>query len=378
VLHALSTGQTGGTEMSVLRLLPALAARGVDGAVSLLDEDGPVADLFRAAGVRVHALGARRGWMNAVRRFEGVLAEERPGVVHAYGFRMSVLARLRASAISPRPAIVHGIRGLHLTDDANPEGASAALARVVERTLAGQVDCYMANSLGAIDYLSAKGLPREKFVLVRNGIDAAHRVASPAPREPLVACVASLRPVKQVAHLVSALDTLARRGAAFKAVIAGTGPLAVALARDVEARGLGSRVTFLGRLAEDDVTALLAKCRLLVLPSRWEGMPVSVMEAMAAAVPVVAYDVAGVNELVQDEVTGLLAPAGDVGALAVAIEQLLADPGRAASLGAAGRERVCREFTLDAQVEGHQAAYERLGRASALPTTPLAAGSGRA
>jgi glycosyltransferase involved in cell wall biosynthesis len=157
--------------------------------------------------------------------------------------------------------------------------------------------------------------------------------------------------------------------------VAGGGPLAADLARDAVSRGLADRITFLGSIDEADVAALLGQCRLLVLPSRWEGMPVSVMEAMAAGVPVVAYDVPGVRELVQHDVTGLLAPPGDTNALAALIEQLLADPARAANLGAAGRERVRREFTLAAQVEGHVAAYERLGGVSALGTTAIAAGS---
>jgi len=360
--------------MSVLRLLPALAARGVTGAVTLLDEDGPVAALLTAAGIRVYPLGVRQGWLNARHRFDEVLAEERPDVVHAYGFRMSVLARLRASAISPRPAFVHGIRGLHLTDDENPDGPSAVLARALERLLAGRVDCYMANSQGAVDYLSSKGLPRERFVVVRNGIDAERRPASRAPREPLVACVASLRPVKRISDLVVALGILRNRGVPFTCAVAGGGPLAATLERESRARGLADRVTFLGRIDEEAVAALLDRCRLLVLPSRWEGMPVSVMEAMAAAVPVVAYDVPGVRELVRHDATGLLAPSGDTGALAASIEQLLGDSVRAARLGAAGRERIRREFTLDAQVEGHVAAYQRLRPASALSVPSLAAG----
>jgi glycosyltransferase involved in cell wall biosynthesis len=113
-------------------------------------------------------------------------------------------------------------------------------------------------------------------------------------------------------------------------------------------RGLGDRVRRLGRLA--DVRELLDACDVFALASRTEEAPMSVLEAMAAGLPVVATDVGGVGELVAAGETGLLSPAGDVPALSANIERLGLDAGLRRRLGAAGRARVLAEFTAGAVV----------------------------
>jgi glycosyltransferase involved in cell wall biosynthesis len=374
VLHALTTALPGGTETSVLRLLPRLAARGVDGLVTILHGDGPMVRRFEEAGVRVYPLGVERGWTTARRRFDEVLAAERPDIVHAYGFKMSVLARLAPRSAGTRPSVVHGIRGLHLTDDENPYGVRARLARLVERVLAGRVDRYIANSPSAIEFLTARGLPRSKFALTPNGIDTAAWPWTPGPRDPVVACVAHLRPRKRIGLVVEALARVRDRRAAFRGVIAGDGPVRPALERQIAGLQLDGAIDLAGRLGPDAVAALLARSRLLVLPSSWEGTPVAVMEAMASGVPVVAFDVPGVRDLVEHGGTGLLVPDGDAAALGDAMAQLLEDPALAAAMGAAGRRRMERDFTIDVHVDAHLAAYAELVACGAARARTVAGG----
>jgi glycosyltransferase involved in cell wall biosynthesis len=128
--------------------------------------------------------------------------------------------------------------------------------------------------------------------------------------------------------------------------IAGEGPQRARLEEEIRALGLGERVLLLGH--RTDAPALLAACDLFVLPSLFEGLPVSLLEAMAAHKPVVASDIGGNNEIVVDGETGLLVPPGDAMAMASAVRLLLGDATYAHRLAAAGRERIGREFSAEA------------------------------
>ena len=132
----------------------------------------------------------------------------------------------------------------------------------------------------------------------------------------------------------------------------GDGELRGALEAEISARGLGDEVTLAGWQTEEEVRAALAGCHVLVLPSFAEGLPMVIMEAMAAGRPVIATYVAGIPELVQEGVTGWLVPAGDDAALAGAVEALAAMPAEArAELGRAGRARVLERHDMYREAE---------------------------
>jgi glycosyltransferase involved in cell wall biosynthesis len=122
--------------------------------------------------------------------------------------------------------------------------------------------------------------------------------------------------------------------------------------------GINNRVEFLGH--RNDIPELLARCDLFVLPSLYEGFPLSILEAMAAGKPVVATAVGGTPEAVIDGVTGYLVPSGDVPALATAIRKVLTDPVLAYKMGLSGRERVQNVFSLDMMVQSYAQLYQDL------------------
>lgn len=172
-----------------------------------------------------------------------------------------------------------------------------------------------------------------------------------------VLCVAALQAYKGLGVLVEACRQLHGEGIAFRCDIVGEGPLRAEIERHVARAGLGGIVQLRGARPEDEVARMMAAAAVIVLPSvvardgQMEGIPVALMEAMAARRPVVASSLSGVPELVEDGVSGLLVEPGDAAGLASALRRLLADPGLRRAMGNAGRATVERRFRLPACVE---------------------------
>jgi glycosyltransferase involved in cell wall biosynthesis len=363
ILQALSVAVLGGTELMTLRLIEGLDAGRFRCEVSFLDGFGPVTPLFQRAGIPVHDLTGSGRYLGTFARLVRLLRRGRYQIVHFYGLRMSLLGRLAARCVRPRPLVLNGIRGLHVTEGEEVSRLSTRLALGLERVAAPLVDLYVANSAGAVDFLSAHGIPRSKFVVIPNGIDLTGwpPVASrPTSGAPIVLCIANFRPVKRQVDLVEAMALVRGRGVDIRCQFIGEGETLPRVSAVAASLGLDGVVEFRGRCSPEEVRDTLRNAALLVLPSLWEGMPVSVMEAMAAGLPVVGTDVAGIQTLVVDGVTGFLVPARNPVALADRIEALVKDPVGRRRMGEAGRRRIASEFSLDRMVRGYEALYAGL------------------
>ena len=208
------------------------------------------------------------------------------------------------------------------------------------------------------------GAPGDKIRVVHNGIDVdrgpvhgdpgLRAVLAGRSDRPLVLTVARLDAQKGYGHLLAAAATVP--DAVF--VLVGEGRKKATLKRQAHALGIAERVRFLGH--RNDVPDLLAACDVFVLPSLYEGLPLSVLEAMAAARPVVATAIDGTTEAVVPGVTGLLVPPADPTRLAGAIRALLEDGALARRMGEEGRARVCREFSLRRMIDGVTGVYDEL------------------
>jgi len=197
----------------------------------------------------------------------------------------------------------------------------------------------------------------EKVHVVRAGVDTALF----APREPRtpggdalrVVCVGTLHEVKGQAHLVEACRLLAREGVAVTCRLVGDGPDRRDLEAAIAAAGLTGRVVLTGPLTRPAVADELHRADVLVAPSvptregRREGIPVVLMEAMSSGLPVVASGISGIPELVEDGVSGILAPPGDAAAIAAALRRLAGDPALRERMGRAARRRVVSGFDLE-------------------------------
>ncbi len=192
-----------------------------------------------------------------------------------------------------------------------------------------------------------------------------HRRTRPGAT-PLLLCVAAFKPYKGIPVLLEACARLERVGVRFRCELVGDGPLRGEVERRVAALGLETVLRLRGALPQDEVARRLARAHALVLPSivaadgQMEGIPVALMESMAAGVPVVASALSGIPELVHDGVDGLLVPPGDAAALAAALRHVLEEPGLAQRLGARGRETVARGFRIDRCVAALLAEIDRV------------------
>jgi glycosyltransferase involved in cell wall biosynthesis len=346
----------GGAQTYVAALVPALAER-FDVVVAAHGE-GPLRDAVQRAGARYvalrhvnRALGAR----DALGLIEllALLRRERPAILHANSSKAGILGRV-AAALTRVPVRVFTAHGWAF---GARTGRSAALYRWADRLarpLTTAVVCVSESERRA--GLAAGTCDPARTWVIHNGV-ALDGVA-PAPLAgvpPVIVSVGRLAAPKDPLTLVAALARLP--AGAFRAVLVGGGPQHADVAAAVRRAGLDDAVELIGN--RDDVPALLAVADLFVLASRSEGLPMSVLEAMAAGLPVVASAVGGVAEAVVDGETGLLVPPGDAKALADSIGRVLADPQLRRAMGSAGRARAAAHFELGRFRAAHVALYER-------------------
>ncbi|MEP5152401.1 glycosyltransferase family 4 protein [Planktotalea sp.] len=185
-----------------------------------------------------------------------------------------------------------------------------------------------------------------KLHIVHCGIEPDRYTPTARKRGKHLLFVGRLAGVKGVPVLLDTLTSLRETHPELKVTLIGDGPERAALEARATELGLGKIVDFVGYKSQTEVAETLAKTDIFVLPSFAEGVPVSLMEAMAAAVPVITTHVAGIPELVEDGTHGILTHAGDSASLSAAIDALLSDPEKATEMGKAGRQKVSHAFNI--------------------------------
>ncbi len=359
VLHVAISLNPGGAE----RLVVDLATRapgGISATVCCLDGRGAWADDLEARGVRVFHLDRRPGFHPGIgRRIARLAAAERIDVLHAHQytpFVYSVLARLAR----PRLRLVFTEHGR--LADAPP----SARRRLANGLLARAPGRFFAVSDELRRFLETEGFPPGRLEVLPNGIDPGPRpdaTARAAARRALglpddarvVGTAARLDPVKDLPRLVEAFDRVRADLPSARLVVLGDGPERAALEAARARTAAPDAVLLAGH--RPDVRALLPGFDLYVNCSTYEGVSLTILEAMAAAVPVVATAVGGTPEVVVDGSTGRLVPARDTAALAGALAGVLADPAAAAALGEAGRARMVERFSFDAMMSMYVQAW---------------------
>jgi glycosyltransferase involved in cell wall biosynthesis len=364
VVHFLDSPAFGGTEQALLHLLAGIDRQCWRPVLFHHDELG-IAPLVEAASrlqvktVVVPALRGARAMVGLPIILRRLMAE-RPVVFHAHlSWLLACKYGLMAAAWLRVPAIIATAQQYM-----QPPWGRTVFAQ--QQLVGAAVHRYIAVSQAVAQQLRQTfRVPAQKIQVIHNSIPwasfdnpcsaALRATLSAETQRPVVLTVARLDKQKGHTYLLEALGQVPEAILA----LAGDGPERTALTTLAQRLNLSERVIFLGH--RNDIGDLLACCTLFVLPSIYEGLPLSVLEAMAAGKPVVATAVGGTPEALVHMETGLLVPPADPKALADAIRQILSDPERACRMGAAGRARVRREFSADSMAQRVMQVYtERL------------------
>jgi sugar transferase (PEP-CTERM/EpsH1 system associated) len=357
VMHVIHHLQPGGMEYGLVKLVNGLAGSGIESVICSTTTASPAMKALLAADVRVVELSRRAGNdPTLIWQLFKTCRRERPDIVHTHAWGTLVEGYV-AARLARVPAVMHGEHGT----------LQLAPSQVrVQRWVWSRVDWLLSVSSRLAERMSAAvGVERQRITVVRNGVDltrfgltardAARRELGVDDDVVLVGHAGRLVEVKDQAALVQAAAALKAQGERFRVVIAGEGPLRGALEAQIDRLGVSDCVQLLGH--RGDVERFFAALDVYVLCSRSEGMPNTILEAMATGVPVVSTQVGGADELVVEGQTGLLVPPVRPDLLAEGIGRLVGDVDLRTSMGAAGKARATQAFSLAAMVAGYRDVY---------------------
>lgn len=313
-----------------------------------LSSRGKLADALEDQGWPVLAMNEAPGLRpGMIWRLSRQLRRLKIDVVHTHDDRPLLYGGL-ASAMARVPTHVHTHHHGYLP--------SVPRRRIFLIRLAARLaDVFVCVSHDSARFLQGQGLPARMLTTVWNGIDLdRYPYRGPRPGGPAVT-VARLSPEKDIANLIRAVARLGPTATDFRLEIAGDGPCRAELQALVADLKLTDRVRFLGEVR--DIAGLLGQARLFVLPSRTEGISLTILEAMARGLPVLATRVGGNPETVLSGDTGLLVPPCDPSALAQGLVQLWHDTETAALMGLAGRRRAEAFFDIRQMVATYEDLY---------------------
>jgi glycosyltransferase involved in cell wall biosynthesis len=358
----------GGTQVQVLELLRGLPSS-YQLQVSVLEDAGPLSDKLRQLGYTPEEfpltgslMRPNTGWQ--ILRMAKWFRDNRVELVHVHDFYSTMLV-VPAAKLAGVKVIVGRLDLAHWLGPVR----HAALAE-----LTSMADHVVANAEAIRRMLvDQEGLPASRVSVIHNGLDlprfdarAREGLHAPLPDTggaPVVAHVANMNhPVKRQEDLMQALAILRDQNVTLHAYLVGDGPRRPELEQKAVELGVADRVHFVGR--RQDVPAIYAHADLGVLCSNAEGMSNAVMEGMAAGLPMVVTAVGGNPDLIVDGERGRVVQAERPEQLAEALGWMLAHPERAKEMGAAAREFVRRELSLERLVERHDALYRKVARAS--------------
>ena len=358
IFIVVTLSETGGAQKYVTLLAEGLASE--FDVVVAAHGHGPLAKNLRRIGVRFVPLQHLRRpitlWRDVLALLEllRVLRRERPHIVHAVSSKAGVVARL-AAWLSRVPIRVFTAQGWAFSAHSGLASSSYRWADRVMSRLTTFTIC--VSESGLRQGLRAGTCHADRSLVIRNAIDMPlGRSDRPQHETPVLVSVGRFQRPKDFVTLVHALSMLDK--SSYRAQLVGDGPLRAEIEEEIRALALNDTVSLTGELA--DIEAVLASADLFVLSTDSEGLPLSILEAMAAGLPVVASAVGGVPEVVDHGVTGLLVPPRDASSFAQAIQNLIENPVRRREMGIAGRARVRTSFDLPTFLNCHLKVYRSL------------------
>ena len=374
IVEVLATGTNGGAQEHVIGLLTRIDPTRYDVHVLSLSQGSTVRKLQRN-GISVTVIDEPDD-ATATGAVAAFLAELRPEIVHNHMYRAELVGTRAAIALGeigrPRPYIVSTVHSSRVRSEED---------RRILRLLTPRIDRLIAVSRSIVDKLRQEGRDTAPISLIHNGVDLErydHQEPCCTLREeyglpsegPIVGVVARLEPEKGHPTLLEAWPSVLAVVPDATLLVVGEGSRRDALEAMTRELRIADRVVFTGR--RDDVPAVTAALDIAVLPSYREALGLTILEAMALSRPIVASNVGGIPEMVEDGVTGLLVPPHDAEALAAAIVRLLRNHPLADTLGRAGHDLVHERFCIERMVSAVEQIYDDGART--LRLTEVAAG----
>lgn len=353
VLILFSSGGLGGAERSLSRM--ALASKDVEYKLASLAHAGPWFEWIRNEGATPIALGTQsENWALAFWRLLLYLNNNPQDVIYICGFRAATILRF-LRILLPHTKLVHGVRW-------NPDSQSRldVIFRTTERLTNCLIDAWITNSLAAKTTLVKRcGIAPKRIRVIYNGIDHLPKLnSSHTQPPPEVVTVANLNPRKGHLEYLDIIGHVIKKVPNSKFVFIGRDDMNGKIQEAITAKGLRSHVEFVD--FQKNVSKWLQRAKIFVLPSLWgEGCPTSILEAFGHKLPVLAHNIDGISELVEDGIDGFLFPVGSR-SFPEKITELLGDAKQLEQLGKKGREKVSKRFSLDSCIDRHKAAFLEL------------------
>jgi glycosyltransferase involved in cell wall biosynthesis len=364
VLKFLTNFNIGGTERQFVQLVQQMDLDRFDLHVACFARSGSFLPLVESRGIPLSVFSIRRlysplTWLRLL-QFAHYLRWNRFQVVHAYGFYPNTFA-VPAARLAGVPVVIASIR--------DTGEVLAPEKRLVQKAACKLATCVLANADAVRTQLIRDGYDARKLAVIRNGVDLPRlnraQQAGPIRREfgipddaPIITVLARLNEMKGIEYFLDAAPAVLSLFPKTRFLIVGDGPARADLQAYAEGKGIGNATTFTG--FRMDVPDFLKETSISVLPSLSEGLSNVLIESMAAGVAVVATNVGGNPEIVDDGITGILVPPRDAGAIGHAITELLANPDALARMGYAGRDRIERRFSMERAVHETQRLYTSL------------------
>lgn len=361
ILHVVAPGEVGGLESVVQALALGHSQRGHRVSVAAVFEprsgEHPFPAALRSAGVRTTSLCLpARAYLRERRLIRDLCEAERPDVVHTHGYRPDVLHGAFSRG--------HGWRKVTTLHGSSRVGGSSTVHEVVQLLVLRRFDAVVAVSRPLVEWLRGTWVRRDRLHLIPNAWSGRLPLAERAEARRslnlptdgfVVAWVGRLIPVKGADLFLSSFSDLA--DLPVTASIVGEGPERTALETWTRRQGLAHRVRFYGTIPQ--AARYLRAFDVFVLSSRSEGTPVTLLEAMAAGVPVVATGVGGVPDVLTSE-EAILVPPEDTRALAEAIRSVVQDPEAAARRAAAASRRLEASYGLEGWLDSYERVYDEI------------------
>jgi glycosyltransferase involved in cell wall biosynthesis len=366
ILHVLASSLGGGAS-HVFDLITH-GATGIEQRLAVSPDGGNLRERLRAIGTEVDEVDMAKGWKwSALATLIRVMRKYQPDIVHCHGFRAGLYGRIAAKLASRKMITILTVHGFHYFYYRNRLKKKALM--LLERLMRPLTDCVIAVSKTDWQHLvGCKVVSKKKSRLIINGIpafatkglgrDEIRTRLGLRDAYPIIATVARLHVQKGVIYFLEAIPFLLKFFPSATFLVIGDGPERAGLERTARDLNILHSLRFLGN--RDDINDLLSIVDVFVLASLWEGLPLSLLEAMRAGVPIVATDVDGNRDAIENGVSGLLVAPMNSEQLAKAVMQILSSPDLMNSLIKNGNIRFNAGFSLINMLEKTRQTYMEL------------------